>query len=57
MYTYNVFHVFTGYNRFLGDLKMMLGVDANLYYKITWIAVSPFTLMVRKLPPLTVVLI
>ena len=26
---------------------MMLGVEANVYYKITWLVVSPLTLLVK----------
>ena len=42
-----VFKFHTGVNRFLEDLKYMLGFKLNLYWKISWWIVTPITLVVR----------
>lgn len=35
-----------GYERFSDDIKMMLGVKPNIYWKICWLGVSPLVVSV-----------
>ena len=37
-----------GYRRFCNDIFLMIGVEPSLYYKITWLIVSPVCLMVSR---------
>lgn len=42
--------LFKGYNRFMNDVKMMLGKRAAQYYLfVTWCIVSPVLMLVRTI--------
>lgn len=40
---------FLGIKRFSNDVKMMLGVPPNIYFKVTWMFLTPVYMMVRPL--------